>query len=60
LNIRLSDSITIELPVAVYRGDNLTLNQQKENKRAVEKAWRAHFNNVRSYAVEQIFDKTEE
>ncbi len=46
LNIRLSDSVTTEMPVAVYKGENLTNTQIKENVRAVHKAWRMHFNNV--------------
>jgi hypothetical protein len=46
LNIRLSDSVTTELPVAVHKGENLSEKQLKENKFAIHKAWRAHFNNV--------------
>jgi citrate lyase beta subunit len=46
LKIRLSDSATNELPVPVHKGENLTDKQLKENKSAVQKAWRAHFNNV--------------
>lgn len=46
LGIRLSDSVTTEMPVPVYRGENLTAQQFAENKRAVYKAWRTHYNNV--------------
>ncbi|HXH68906.1 MAG TPA: hypothetical protein VNI60_01030, partial [Pyrinomonadaceae bacterium] len=46
LDIRLSDSVTTEMPIAVHKGENLTPNQLTENKRAVQKAWREHFNNV--------------
>jgi hypothetical protein len=46
LGLRLSDSVTTEMPVPVYRGDDLTEKQFRENKRAIHKAWRAHFNNV--------------
>jgi len=46
LGIRLSDSVTTEMPVPVYRGENLSEKQFAENKRAVHKAWRGHFNNV--------------
>jgi citrate lyase beta subunit len=46
LNIRLSDSVTTEMPVPVHRGENLSAQQLKENKQAVHKAWRLHFNNV--------------
>ena len=46
LGIRLSDSVTTEMPVPVHRGENLTANQKAENRRAVHAAWRRHFNNV--------------
>ncbi len=46
LNVRLSDSVTTELPVPVHKGENLSENQQKENKFAVQKAWRTHFCNI--------------
>lgn len=44
--IRLSDSVTTEMPVPVYRGEILSDKQKKENRRAVHAAWRKHFNNV--------------
>lgn len=46
LGIRLSDSVTTEMPVPVHKGENLNEQQLKENTFAVQKAWRAHFNNV--------------
>lgn len=46
LGIRLSDSVTTEMPVPVYKGENLTEKQLQENAAAVQRAWRAHFNNV--------------
>lgn len=46
LNIRLSDSVTTEMPVAVHKGDDLTNAQIKVNIRTIQKAWRTHFNNV--------------
>ena len=46
LGIRLSDSVTTEMPVPVHKGENLSVNQIKENRLAVHKAWRLHFNNV--------------
>jgi hypothetical protein len=55
LNIRLSDSVTTRMPVAIYKGDNLTPNQLKENKRAVEKAWRLHFNNVTNSLINGFY-----
>lgn len=46
LRIRLSDSVTTEMPVPIHKGENLSEKQLKENVFAVQKAWRAHFNNV--------------
>jgi hypothetical protein len=46
LDIRLSDSVTTEIPIAVYKGDGLSKEQTKENFRAVHNAWRKHYNNV--------------
>lgn len=46
LGVRLSDSVTTEMPIPVHKGDGLTAQQFQENKRAIHKAWRAHFNNV--------------
>ncbi len=46
LRIRLSDSVTTEMPVPVHKGEKLSPQELKENKQAVHKAWRLHFNNV--------------
>jgi hypothetical protein len=46
LGIRLSDSITTEMPIPVFKGENLSETQKVENKFAVHNAWRKHFNNV--------------
>ncbi len=46
LNVRLADSVTVEMPVAVYKGENLTPDEARENRRVVHKAWRLHFNNI--------------
>lgn len=47
LGIRLSDSVTTQLPVRVHKGGKLSKTQQAENKAAVVAGWQAHFNNVR-------------
>ena len=44
--LRLSDSVTTEMPVPIYRGESLSEKQKAENRRAVRQAWRRHFNNV--------------
>lgn len=46
LGIRLSDSVTTEMPVAVHRGSELTNAEVQENRRAVHAGWRIHFSNV--------------
>lgn len=46
MNIRLSDSVTTEIPVPVHRGEKLSIRQIAENRQAVHSAWRKHFNNV--------------
>lgn len=46
LGVRLSDSVTTEMPIPLHKEENLTIQQIKENKLAVHKAWRLHFNNV--------------
>ena len=46
LNIRLSDSVTTEMPIPLHKGENLSDEQIRENKHSVHAAWRRHFNNV--------------
>ncbi len=55
LGVRLSDSVTTELPVAVHRGDLLIPAQINENRRAVHKAWRLHFNNVTNSMINGFY-----
>lgn len=44
--IRLSDSVTTEIPVEKHRGEKLTKFQLLENKASIHSAWRRHFENV--------------
>jgi len=46
LDVRLSDSVTTEMPIPIHKGENLTRQKSAENRRVMQKAWRAHFNNV--------------
>jgi len=55
LGIRLSDSVTTEMPVPVHRGEILSEKQKAENKRAVQIAWRKHFNNVTSSLINGFY-----
>ncbi|MDQ3131993.1 MAG: aldolase/citrate lyase family protein [Acidobacteriota bacterium] len=55
LNIRLSDSVTTEMPVPIHKGENLTAKHLKENKRAVHTAWRKHFYNVTSSLINGFY-----
>lgn len=53
--IRLSDSVTTEMPVPIHKGENLSEIQLRENRQAVHKAWRAHFNNVTHSLIEGFY-----
>ena len=55
VHIRLSDSVTIEMPVAVHKGDSLTNEQMKENLRLVHSAWRKHHNNVTTSLINGFY-----
>lgn len=55
LDVRLSDSVTTEIPVAVYKGDGLSKEQTKENTRAVHSAWRKHYNNVTNSLINGFY-----
>ncbi|HXG84851.1 MAG TPA: aldolase/citrate lyase family protein [Pyrinomonadaceae bacterium] len=55
LSVRLSDSVTTELPIPIYKGENLTEKQFAENKRAVQTAWRTHFNNVTNSLINGFY-----
>jgi hypothetical protein len=46
LNIRVSDSVTVEIPTPIHRGENLSGEETEENFLAVHAAWRKHFTNV--------------
>ncbi len=55
LGIRLSDSVTTEMPIPLYRGENLSIQQIAENKLAVKDAWRKHFNNVTNSMINGFY-----
>ncbi|HEX8638297.1 MAG TPA: aldolase/citrate lyase family protein [Pyrinomonadaceae bacterium] len=55
LNIRLADSVTIELPVPIHKGESLSEHERRENKRAVQAAWRKHFNNVTNSLINGFY-----
>ena len=44
--IRVSDSVTTQMPLPIYRGDDLSDEQIAENRRAVHAGWQRHFANV--------------
>jgi hypothetical protein len=46
LGIRLSDSVTTEMPVPIHKDESLSEAQINENKRALHSAWHRHFENV--------------
>ncbi|MGH8934875.1 MAG: DUF6986 family protein [Acidimicrobiia bacterium] len=45
--VRLSDGATNILPVPVHSGPRLTDRQREENRRAVHRAWKLHFDDIR-------------
>lgn len=47
LGVRLSDSVTTEMPVPLHRGEGLTPEQAEANRAAVHGAWQRHFTNIR-------------
>jgi len=47
IGIRLSDSVTIQLPVAVHRGKDLTPEQAAANRASLNSGWKLHFDNIR-------------
>lgn len=55
MNIRLSDSVTTEMPVPIYKGENLSAKQVRENKYIVHKAWRTHFNNITHSLIDGFY-----
>ena len=55
LDIRLSDSVTTEMPIPIYKGENLTKKQLNANKRSVQNAWRKHFNNVTNSLINGFY-----
>lgn len=44
--VRLSDSVTTLLPIAIHKGETLSQQQLDENNSAIKTAWREHFANV--------------
>ncbi len=44
--IRLSDSVTTQMPVPIHKGPKLSENELADNKKSVIAGWRTHFNNV--------------
>jgi citrate lyase beta subunit len=55
LNVRLSDSVTIEMPVAVHKGEHLSKEEIRENFSVVHNAWRRHFNNVTNSLINGFY-----
>jgi len=55
LGVRLSDSVTTVMPVAVHKGESLSEIQRSENAQAVREAWRMHFANVTRSMVNGFF-----
>ncbi len=46
IGIRVSDSVTTQMPVPIHKGMQLSDLEKAENKHSVISGWRTHFNNV--------------
>lgn len=46
LGVRMVDSVTVEIPAQLHRGDQLSGQQKLENRGAIHRAWKTHFDNV--------------
>ena len=57
LGIRLSDSITPEMPVPIHKGEKLSEKQKVENKAAVIAGWRTHFQQCPPFDGKRLLSK---
>lgn len=55
LGIRLSDSVTTDMPLAIHKGENLSEKLRVQNVRAIHSAWRKHFNNVTHSLIDGFY-----
>ena len=55
LGIRLSDSVTTDMPVAIHKDENLSEKLRVQNVRAIHSAWRKHFNNVTHSLIDGFY-----
>lgn len=53
--IFLSDGATNVMPIGPHRGDNLTLDQQNENREAVHNGWKIGFNHTMHSLVNGLY-----
>lgn len=53
--IFISDGATNVMPIGPHRGDNLTLEQQEENKAVVHNGWRIGFNHTMHSLVNGLY-----
>ena len=54
-DIGLSDGPTTLLPIAPHRGENLTAEQQSENRTLIHQAWSLHYSNVRRALINGFY-----
>lgn len=55
LKVRLSDSVTTEMPIPVHKDENLSEKEIAENKFVIHNAWRKHFNNVTNSLINGFY-----
>ena len=55
IGIRLSDSVTTQMPVPIHKAAKLTDAQTAENKQSVLAGWRTHFNSVTHSMIDGFY-----
>ena len=55
LGIEVVDSVTVEMPIPLHRGDDLSISEITENKIAVRSAWRKHYSNVTNSMINGFY-----
>ena len=55
MGIDVVDSVTIEMPIPIHKGDDLSISQITENKISIRNAWRRHFSNVTNSMINGFY-----
>lgn len=55
IGIRMSDSVTTQMPVPIHKGLKLSEKERAENKRSVIAGWRLHFDHVTNSMIDGFY-----